>query len=239
MIQSLVLAGMLCANPTHEVRVITQVQPQYSSGLVTIPVRVLVRVDIGMDGKLEGAAILQSSGNARIDAAALDAARRSSYAPAVTDCMPAEKSAIVAFDFQNPAAEPSFQPPPNWGAPLRPTVNSVVYRHGTAVISVRMLPTAQTLDQLRIDDMRSLQQLHAKVTVTDVTACRGIPALLFSVSTSGVDQLTSAVFALIDGSAKYEATYVAAGAEPPAPEIIASLESLCPRKTPSGGTGRD
>jgi len=59
--------------------------------------RVRLEVSVGPDGDVVGVRVLESSGDATIDAAAVDAARRSHYAPATLNGLPVHGSCIVDF----------------------------------------------------------------------------------------------------------------------------------------------
>jgi TonB family protein len=63
-------------------------------------VSVFVEVTIDAQGRLVDTKIYRSSGNAAIDQAALRAARQSSYAPKIVDCVPVEGTYIFHADFQ-------------------------------------------------------------------------------------------------------------------------------------------
>ena len=58
---------------------------------------VRLEVQVGPDGNVLDAKIIESSGDATIDAAAIDAARRSHYAPATLNGLPVHGSCIVDF----------------------------------------------------------------------------------------------------------------------------------------------
>lgn len=66
---------------------------------VKAPFSVNVDVTIAPDGSLVKAEIEQSSGYPSADAAALQAARASTYAPGTLFCKPAQKSGVMHFDF--------------------------------------------------------------------------------------------------------------------------------------------
>ncbi|MBV9272060.1 MAG: energy transducer TonB [Candidatus Eremiobacteraeota bacterium] len=62
--------------------------PEAAKGAGVPEVTVIVRLSILADGEIDGVAIVQSSGNAPIDAAALNAARQSKYSPKKLNCIP-------------------------------------------------------------------------------------------------------------------------------------------------------
>lgn len=60
---------------------------------------VTVRVTIGPDGRLENAVVVQSSGNAELDAAALKAARDSLYRAPTLDGQPTKRDYLIVYTF--------------------------------------------------------------------------------------------------------------------------------------------
>lgn len=87
-------------------------------------VTVSVRVHIDQNGKLLDAQIAQSSHNHAIDLAALEAARRSRYAPGFSDCQAVQNYALLKTTFVNndvaedPQERASLKPPAGWNAAL-------------------------------------------------------------------------------------------------------------------------
>lgn len=62
--------------------------------------KVLVRIDLGSDGSVNEASVYLSSGSDLLDYAALEAARASTYQPAIFRCEPSSGSYIFRADFQ-------------------------------------------------------------------------------------------------------------------------------------------
>lgn len=92
-----------CATPNQEASVTDAVAPDYpdsARGLGYGLVSVLVEVTLDAKGSLTEAKIAQSSGNAALDASALQAARESTYAPKIVNCEPAAGTYIFRADFQ-------------------------------------------------------------------------------------------------------------------------------------------
>jgi TonB family protein len=58
-----------------------------------------VRVDLTQTGAVRAVSIARSTGDPALDAAALEAARRSTYAPEVTDCAPQPGSYLFRVEF--------------------------------------------------------------------------------------------------------------------------------------------
>jgi TonB family protein len=91
-----------CAQPDTAARVVQAAQPETPDGALssTTQARVEVRVDLSDSGRVLGASVYASSGDMQLDAAAVAAARRSEYAPAVTSCVrqPGSYKFVVEFD---------------------------------------------------------------------------------------------------------------------------------------------
>lgn len=91
-----------CANPNHEATVTNQATasyPQSAQDLNLGTVNVTVVVSLTANGSLTDAKIQQSGNNFAIDRAALEAARNSSYAPKVVNCVPVASKYIFAVTF--------------------------------------------------------------------------------------------------------------------------------------------
>ncbi len=90
-----------CDRPNVEARTLTVVEPD----MPTIAVQegatgeVGIRVDLSATGSVVGTAIERSSGNAALDAAARDAAQRSTFAPEIDDCMARGGTCLFHVDF--------------------------------------------------------------------------------------------------------------------------------------------
>lgn len=80
---------------------VSAVSPKYpdSARKLKLSASVLVRVTIDATGALTSASIAQSSNNADIDAAALEAAKRSQYAPGRHRCKPAGGTYLFRAEF--------------------------------------------------------------------------------------------------------------------------------------------
>jgi TonB family protein len=98
-----------CAQPNKDVSVVTAATPpptEYQSE-VTSPTLVAVAVTVDADGSVIGASIYKSSGNEKLDKAALIAARSSSFSPRVVDCSPMRSNYLIRIHFAPPSPEPS------------------------------------------------------------------------------------------------------------------------------------
>jgi protein TonB len=90
-----------CAHPESAAHTIDAAQPDTpesarergATGTAT------VRVDLAETGAVRGVAIAQSAGDPSLDAAALDAARRSTYAPEIEDCSARPGSYLFRVEF--------------------------------------------------------------------------------------------------------------------------------------------
>lgn len=91
-----------CAQPDTAARVVQAAQPETPDGALssTAQARVEVRVDLSDSGRVLGATVYVSSGDLQLDAAAVAAARRSEYAPALVSCVRQAGSYkfVVEFD---------------------------------------------------------------------------------------------------------------------------------------------
>jgi TonB family protein len=95
--------GPMCSNPNAEASVIDAMSPAYPDSARDLGlglVSAFVEVTIDAQGRLVDAKIYRSSSNAAIDQAALRAARQSSYAPKIVDCVPVDGRYIFHADFE-------------------------------------------------------------------------------------------------------------------------------------------
>ena len=77
-----------CSQPFAPVHALTVVLPDFLPKQATFPGTAQIDVVVMPDGKVSGASVLESSGTGDFDSAALDAARKSTYAPALAYCLP-------------------------------------------------------------------------------------------------------------------------------------------------------
>lgn len=104
-----------CGQPNKEVSVVRAATPPPTSylGEITSPVQVLVEVSVGPDGDVERAHIYRSSGNEKLDKAAIVAARNSSFSPRVADCSEVGSEYLYRVLFAPPSPSPSPIPSPH------------------------------------------------------------------------------------------------------------------------------
>lgn len=83
---------------------VTRIYPQYPDAAMAVGAtgRIVIRVLVGVDGKVKEATILKSFGNPACEAEALAAAKRWVFKPATKDGVPFEQKATIPFDFKPP-----------------------------------------------------------------------------------------------------------------------------------------
>lgn len=101
-----------CAEANKEARIVVAATPPPTEylGEITQPTTVLVAVAIDGDGSVLSTKIYKSSGNAKLDNAAITAARRSTYSPKVADCNPTRADYLFRVLFTPPSPSPSPTP---------------------------------------------------------------------------------------------------------------------------------
>lgn len=79
-----------------------QVQPRYPEAAKSVGAvgRIVVRVIVGVDGKVKSATILSSFGNPACEAEALSAAKKWEFKPATKDGVPFEQKISIPFSFK-------------------------------------------------------------------------------------------------------------------------------------------
>lgn len=88
------------ACPASQTRVLLTSEPIAPEGIHPTNRRVRLLLDVGSEGELRRAAIVESSGDAVFDAATLDAAKRFRFAPQTQGCI--STSSVVPEDFNVP-----------------------------------------------------------------------------------------------------------------------------------------
>jgi TonB family protein len=92
-----------CSQRSRPITLVTAKQPIYpasAKGLKLPAVRVLVTVTVSATGDVEKTHIFQSSGNADIDAAAMESAKGSTYLPQIVNCRAVEADGLFTADFR-------------------------------------------------------------------------------------------------------------------------------------------
>ncbi len=88
-----------CSHPNSEASVITAAPPELPHG-VRLKGEAVVAVTIAPNGRVLHASVLHSSGNAAIDNAVMEAARKTTYAPKRANCAPVEGRYLFHADLQ-------------------------------------------------------------------------------------------------------------------------------------------
>jgi TonB family protein len=88
-----------CAQPNSEAHVVTAAAPEPPHGL-KLQGTVNVVVTIAPSGHVTSASVVHSSGNAAIDGAVVDAARRSTYSPKIVNCTPVQGRYVFHAEFE-------------------------------------------------------------------------------------------------------------------------------------------
>lgn len=85
-----VVAAANCENPNEDVKVVTPAEPKLSKSEIKTSGKraAVVSVSIASNGSVQQVKIAQSSGDATVDKAAMDAAKASTYAQATRNCAP-------------------------------------------------------------------------------------------------------------------------------------------------------
>src|SRR5690348_8365014 len=86
------------ASCNHDPTVITLAQPLWPAS-ASPHGSVTVAVTLDAEGKVAAASVFQSSGDPAVDAAAVDAAKQSTYAPGATNCAPSGGTFGVQFQY--------------------------------------------------------------------------------------------------------------------------------------------
>jgi TonB family protein len=93
------MVAAACAQPNSEARVVTAAEPEPPHGL-KLHGTVNVVVTIAPSGHVTSATVAHSSGNAAIDGAVVDAARRSTYSPKIVNCTPVQGRYVFHAEFE-------------------------------------------------------------------------------------------------------------------------------------------
>src|SRR5581483_7552447 len=92
------LLAATCAHPNVDAKIVTAQPPMLPHGLKATG-KVNVLVTIAPNGHVTGTKVTHSSGNASIDDAVADAARKSTYSPKVAGCEPVEGQYVFQAQF--------------------------------------------------------------------------------------------------------------------------------------------
>ena len=186
MLASLIAAAgepaYLAACPASETRVLSTSTPVAPDSIKPTNRRVRFFVDVGSDGELRHAGIVESSGDAVFDAAALDALSRFKFAPQTQGCI--STSSIVPEDFNVPLLNLARPAPGGSGVPV--------------------LPSSQPASAIAI-----CTTAFVRLTGLDVPDARQAPGTVgVDVSLDAAAHVTGAKLAKASGNAKTDATAV-------------------------------
>jgi TonB family protein len=109
----------LASCPDEQARVISTSTPIAPDNIHPTNRRVRLLLDLGSDGRLRHAAVIESSGDAVFDAAAVEAAGRFRFAPPTQGCI--STSSVVPEDFNVPLLALARPNPNGSGPPVLPT----------------------------------------------------------------------------------------------------------------------
>jgi TonB family protein len=109
----------LTSCPTAQTRVISTSTPIAPDNIHPTNRRVRLLLDLGSDGRLRHAGIIESSGDAVFDAAAVEAAGRFRFAPPTQACI--STSSVVPEDFNVPLIALARPNPNGSGPPVLPS----------------------------------------------------------------------------------------------------------------------
>lgn len=88
-----------CSNPYAPAHVIDAISPDAPEDAAGVAATAQVQVTLDDRGRVTDAHIYASSGTMSLDRAAVDAARRSTYAPQIADCQPTGGTYLFKVDF--------------------------------------------------------------------------------------------------------------------------------------------
>jgi TonB family protein len=90
-----------CSVPNAPARTISVAMPQTPDGVEGLPATAEVQVTLDAAGRVTDLSIYRSAYNPQLDRAAIAAAKASTYAPALVDCLPAGGTYLFTVEFQD------------------------------------------------------------------------------------------------------------------------------------------
>lgn len=250
-----------CAEPNRAAQAINAVVPDYPDAAAELHLkekRAVVVVKTDATGAVIATWIAVSTGNEDLDNASLAAARRSTFRPAVANCVPVASAFAVNEVFsplvsdsvevaRTPAAavapSPSFSAPPGWVAYTGRASEGwqlfSSWRSGRSAIRVEGSAAVGTIDDFHAQVEQTLLTRGASI-VRDraVLICNDKqPGWLFEYTLQS-GSLGYIEIAAFQGDAEYLVTYGSYDHVHPSADVIASLTSLCmpalpPEPTPT------
>jgi TonB family protein len=231
-----------CSNPNtvpQAVHVASLVYPPSAVALHLGARVAVVEVVIDTTGALVETKILQSTGNAALDQAALDAVRATTFAPGTINCTPVKRAGVVRYVF-NPPSLPTFTPPVGWiiresfGAPDAPIVGSGngaifgAWRRGSDALFLSERAGNEPLDATK------LAGEHGTVLEnTSLRSCNDTEDANFIVVRRNGPQSEPGYWAMLvvpTQSDEYTVGYYSPGGTPPDTGVKNAMLSLCAPK---------
>ena len=100
-----------CGVPFHDVVILQRITPDVPANVaIDHPTQGTAQVSVGPDGSVLGVKVVQSTGDALLDAAIVEAAKRSTYKPKEDNCSPIAGSYAFHASFAVPSPAPSSGP---------------------------------------------------------------------------------------------------------------------------------
>lgn len=100
-----------CGAPFQDAAIVQRVNPEIPHGsTIYQPVQGSVQVSVAPDGSVAAVQMVQSTGDSQLDAAILDAARRSTYQAKSDNCTPTFGTYLYHASFGGPSPLPSGAP---------------------------------------------------------------------------------------------------------------------------------
>lgn len=90
-----------CSEPYVSAHTIDAISPSAPEDAAGMEGTAEIQVSLDAAGRVTDVRVYHSTGSMGLDRAALDAARRSTYAPQIVDCQPAGGTYLFRVDFQN------------------------------------------------------------------------------------------------------------------------------------------
>lgn len=90
-----------CSVPNAPAHTINAAMPDTPDGVLGLPATAQVQVTLDAAGRVTDLRIYRSAYNQQLDRAAIAAARTSTYAPALVDCLPAGGTYLFTVEFQD------------------------------------------------------------------------------------------------------------------------------------------
>jgi TonB family protein len=90
-----------CSVPNAPARTISAAMPQTPDGVEGLPATAEVQVTLDAAGRVTDLRIYRSAYNQQLDRAAIAAAKASTYAPALVDCLPSGGTYLFTVEFQD------------------------------------------------------------------------------------------------------------------------------------------